>query len=307
MGRLMSSELDRDRPLWECWVVEGLPGGPVGAHLQGPPLHGRRHRRVSDCSRHCSTSTPTPTWPSRSRGAPRRSRPARRWSSDAWAGCLGDACRAAGSGAPGGVRPLGGGPWRRRAVLGHRCDSPASSSTHPDNALDGAVGPHRVWAHSSATIADVKRIRTAFGGTLNDVVLAAVTAGYRELLIARGDDPVDGHAPDAGAGVGAWHRRSGRAGQPGLGILYDLPVGIEDPVERLAAVHEQMGGPEGVAHVRGGRRGDLGREPHAADGRRHGNPVDHAGRGVPPAALDEHGHHQRARSRSSRCTAWAGG
>ena len=55
MGRVMSARLDRDRPLWEYWLVEGLAGGPVGADLQGPPLHGRRrlrHRPLPRRARH---------------------------------------------------------------------------------------------------------------------------------------------------------------------------------------------------------------------------------------------------------------
>ena len=40
-----------------------------------------------------------------------------------------------------------------------------------------------------ATLDDVRTIRLAFGGTVNDVVLAAVTSGFRALVVARGEDP----------------------------------------------------------------------------------------------------------------------
>ena len=45
MARLMSQPLDRNRPLWETWIVDGLPERALGSHHQGPPLHGRRHLR----------------------------------------------------------------------------------------------------------------------------------------------------------------------------------------------------------------------------------------------------------------------
>ena len=54
--------------------------------------------------------------------------------------------------------------------------------------IEGQIGPHRAWGHPSVSLADVKAICATFGGTVNDVVLSAVSGGYRRLLIDRGDD-----------------------------------------------------------------------------------------------------------------------
>jgi diacylglycerol O-acyltransferase / wax synthase len=97
-----------------------------------------------------------------------------------------------------------------------------------------------VWTHSSASIDEVRRIRKTLGGTLNDVVLGAVANGYRELLLSRGEDadtavirtlvPVSVRTEDA---RGVFDNRVSA-------ILYELPVHLADPVERLEAVRAQM-------------------------------------------------------------------
>lgn len=238
MGRLMSSELDRRRPLWECWVVEGLPADRWALvckvhHCMVDGIAGvGLLEALLDIDPEADLVEPEPWVP-----APEPSGAA--MVVDAWAGVLGDAFDQLGA-----VPRAVSDPVAAARGVGELCSGMARFARQlvyaPDNALDGAVGPHRVWAHSSATIADVKRIRTAFGGTLNDVVLAAVTAGYRELLIARGDDPSTVTfrtlVPVSVRGTDA----RGVADNRVSGILYDLPVGIEDPVARLAAVHEEM-------------------------------------------------------------------
>ena len=78
-GRVMSQQLDRHKPLWEMWMVEGLERGALGAALEDPPLHGRRrvgHRPDDAC---CSTPSATRPRPdARAVGARARAEHARR-------------------------------------------------------------------------------------------------------------------------------------------------------------------------------------------------------------------------------------
>ena len=235
----MSSELDRNRPLWECWVVQGLPADRWALvckvhHCMVDGISGvGLLEALLDLDADAVVAEPLPWQP-----APEPSGAA--LVADAWAGLLGDLA--------GQLRDVPGvvaDPLRAVRTLGDTGAGMVRFARQlvyaPDNALDGAVGPHRVWSHSSATIPDVKRIRTAFGGTLNDVVLAAVTRGYRDLLIARDEDP---STTTLRTLVPVSVRGSDGRGVPDnrvSAILYDLPVGIDDPVERLEAVHEQMG------------------------------------------------------------------
>ncbi len=123
----------------------------------------------------------------------------------------------------------------RRAVKG------GSAST-----LNGPIGPSRRYTWTSYSLADVKRVRKALGGTLNDIVVATATRGFRDLLLARGEDvedrtvrviiPIALHARDAkGTAVasGLYENRI-------TGVFADLPVGEPDPVERARMIREQL-------------------------------------------------------------------
>jgi WS/DGAT/MGAT family acyltransferase len=106
--------------------------------------------------------------------------------------------------------------------------------------LTGPIGPRRRWRRTRVSLDDVKAIRAAFGGTVNDVALTAVTRGFRELLSTRGES-LEGRAvitlvpvstrPDAARGV-LDNRVSA--------VYARLPVGVEDPVSTLEAVRAQM-------------------------------------------------------------------
>jgi WS/DGAT/MGAT family acyltransferase len=106
--------------------------------------------------------------------------------------------------------------------------------------LNGPSGPHRRWEWTQANLAEVKRIRTVLGGTVNDVVLAAVTRGFRDLLAGRGQlaagqsvrslVPVSVRAPS----------EKGTLNNRVSAVLVNLPVGESDPGTRLALLRAQM-------------------------------------------------------------------
>jgi len=104
--------------------------------------------------------------------------------------------------------------------------------------------PHRRYSWASTSVDEVRKVRKAFGGSFNDVVLAATAGAFRQLLLSRGESverPVRSLVPVSVRTRDTSGRRSATAPWPQVsGMFADLPVGIEDPVERLAAVTSQM-------------------------------------------------------------------
>jgi diacylglycerol O-acyltransferase / wax synthase len=110
------------------------------------------------------------------------------------------------------------------------------------SSLVGSVGPHRTWSCAQVRLSDVKSVRTALGGTVNDVVLAIVAGGLRNLLSSRGE-PVADRTIRALVPVSV--RRPGERGVYNnrvSAMFAELPIGVADPEARLAAVRAQMDG-----------------------------------------------------------------
>ena len=110
------------------------------------------------------------------------------------------------------------------------------------SSLTGPVGPHRTWSSAHLRLSDVKAVKAAVGGTVNDVVLTIVSGGLRELLKARGED-VEDRAVRALVPVSV--RRPGERGVYNnrvSAMFAELPVGIVDPLARLSVVRAQMDG-----------------------------------------------------------------
>jgi diacylglycerol O-acyltransferase len=233
VGRVMSQQLDRHKPLWETWMIEGLGenrwalltkvhhsvvDGVAGAELLSAIL---------DEDRETDAPEP-PEWrPERQPGGPEL------------------ALRALGERALSpyeAVRSLVSAP-RQAAELGAATAQGALTlagvvKPPPSSSLNGPIGPHRRWDWARSELSDVKRVRKAFGGTVNDVVLTTIAGGFRHLLSSRGESPDRDVRTLVPVSVRATDERT--YNNRVSAIFADLPVCIEDPVRRLAAVHEQM-------------------------------------------------------------------
>jgi diacylglycerol O-acyltransferase len=105
--------------------------------------------------------------------------------------------------------------------------------------LSGSLGRRRLYRWTEVPLDEVLAVRRALGGTVNDVVLCAVTRGFRDLLLARGehlgDHTVRTLVPVSVRG-GDQHAPDNRVSA----LLAELPVVVADPVARLREVVARM-------------------------------------------------------------------
>jgi diacylglycerol O-acyltransferase / wax synthase len=233
VGRVMSQQLDRHKPLWEMWMIEGLA---QGRWMLLSKVH---HSMVDGVSGAELLSSMLDSEPEPEPSSPAAWTPERQPSGAELAGsALADRARSPFEG----VRSLADSP----RAAGRRVIETAEGlltlsgilRAPPSSSLNGPIGPHRRWDFARSSLSEVRLIRDAFGGTVNDVVLTAITGGFRELLLSRGeraDRVVRSLVPVSvrGADEHAYNNRVSA-------IFADLPVEIEDPVQRLAAVRMQM-------------------------------------------------------------------
>lgn len=239
VGRVMSQNLDRGKPLWEMWVVEGLSDG------QWALLSKVHHCMVDGVA---GTDLMTVLLDKERDPAP----PA----PDTWTPMPGPgtARLLAEAIAPLAVNPLAaaerlGGALRAPRELAGLLEDTSRGligmsglvRRPPHSSLNGPLGPHRRWGWARGRLSDVQAVRGALGGTVNDVVLAAITGGFRDLLSARGESvdrvlrtlvPVSVRRPGE---RGSYNNRVSA-------MFAELPVGIDDPDLRLDSIRMQMAG-----------------------------------------------------------------
>jgi diacylglycerol O-acyltransferase len=240
-ARVFSQQLDRSKPLWEMWLMEGLDDGSFA-------LLTKAHHAMIDGIAGVDLATvlfdlgPSPTpiddnlepWvpepdpnPIELLGAGVSGMAKASVSVTAKAltalrtpeRALHDACVAA--------EGLGEIAW-------------AGLNPAPPTPLNVAIGPHRRFTGVVSDLADFKTVKNAFGGTVNDVVLAVVAGALRWWLQLHG---VRTEGLELRALVPVSVRTQDQRGDPGnrlAAMRGPLPVWVDDPVERLDVVRGAM-------------------------------------------------------------------
>ncbi len=242
-GRVFAQQLDRDKPLWELWLVDGLEGDRFAL------LSKTHHALVDgvsgvDIMSVLFDTSPEPAAPPD---------PGRRWlprplpsQAELLAEALleratmpGEAARTlrAVFRAP---RQIASGLVNAAAGVGAMAW--AGLNPAPASPYNRDIGPHRRFTWVRTDLADVKAIKNELGGTVNDVVLASVAGALGRHLRRRGQR-TDGLELKAMVPVSV--RADAERGQLGnkvAAIMAPLPVWCQEPVARLDIVSEQMKG-----------------------------------------------------------------
>jgi diacylglycerol O-acyltransferase len=247
---IASWPLDRRRPLWEIWVLEGLEGGKVGflAKIHHAVADGvaaaELLANVMTVGQEPSEPPPGDGW----RGEPLPGR----W--HLLVAALFDLVRTLAA-VPAllkrtvvGIRRAG----RHRKIVDADAAPPVPLLHTPKTPFNGALTAQRSFATTTVSLEDVKRVKSAFDVTVNDVVLAMVGASLRGYLDRRGalpDRPLVAGVPVATPAPGDEGPRL--SGNRVSNLFTSLRTDVVDPVERLRAIsavtrsakeiHELMG------------------------------------------------------------------
>jgi WS/DGAT/MGAT family acyltransferase len=244
VGRVMAQPLDRSKPLWEIWVVEGLEEGRWSIlakthHALVDGVSGTDLLAViMDLTPNADRPEHPPEW------TPHAEPSSTELVVDAIENMVHspyEQLRAARAQ----TRLL----RQATAYVGEVMSGVFALSglvrPTPVSSLNGPLGPHRRYAWATTTVADIRTVRKEHGGTFNDVILACITNGFRELLLSRDEDvervvrtlvPVSVRARDeSGRAVG-----DGTYENKVSAMFAELPVEIDDPVWRLKVITDQM-------------------------------------------------------------------
>ena len=238
-GRILSQKLDRTKPLWEMWVIEGVEGGRFAVvtkahHCMVDGAAGAELLAALLSDTPTTEIEPAPPWVPRKR--------------------------------PTSTEMLGGEITRRLAGASALLDGAARALSRPgelvrearetadgllqtlsgaatpasDTPLNPWIGPHRRFDWARFDLEEVKEVKRAYGATVNDVVLATVSGAVRRFLEIRG--MVIKEDFDFRAMIPVNLRGSGdhRGGNHVAQMLASLPVQIRDAGEAVRQVRETV-------------------------------------------------------------------
>lgn len=242
IGRIVSQILDRGKPLWEMWIVDGLEDGRFAAitkvhHCMADGV-GSLELMANLLSPEPSESfEPGPLWmprPAPERRQLLRDTLNRRIEAPFEIGR--ELMRAARTPR----RSLEQLSETTRALLEARTFMSEPASETPVNQ---PLGPHRRFDWLAMDLTAVKEVKNRVGGTVNDVALASMTGGFSRFLELRGVTPKQQGALDFRCACPVNMRTESQNGELGnrvSNVIVKLPLAERDPLRRLEAVRATM-------------------------------------------------------------------
>src|SRR5512135_1651534 len=243
IGRIESQPLDRSRPLWELYLVEGLEGGKVAMiykshHVMVDGITALDINSVLYDPIPEPQSTPLQPWQPKPEPSGAFLVADAVWELVRRPAVLVDSVRA---GVVASVSDPRGFVGRLAGGLGGVAAAARTQARPaPSSPLNVSIGEQRRYGMARTDLGDYKRVRKSHGGTINDVVLATVSGALRAFLLARGAPVTPATTLRAMAPVSVRRLDDHTAGNVISDYFVDLPVGEGDPVARLHQVSRAM-------------------------------------------------------------------
>src|SRR4051794_1682917 len=240
-ARVFSQRLDRSKPLWETWLVQGLEQNRFA-------LISKTHHSLIDGVAGVDLASvlfdlsPVPSKVDPEPWTPHPEPTDAELVAEGVKGLVRRPFSLAGQ-ALGAVRK----PGRALSTVRESTEALgevvwAGMNPAPEVPLNVPIGPHRRLQSVRASLEDFKTVKRAFGGTVNDVVLAVVAGALRRWLRSRGVR-TEGMELRALVPMSIRSEEEMSAGGNRIAAMRGpLPVYVDDPVERLNVVREAMSG-----------------------------------------------------------------
>src|SRR3954452_7286860 len=242
-ARVHSQRLDRSKPLWETWLVQGLEDNRFA-------LISKTHHALVDGVAGVDLATvlfdlepvPEPTPHEGEPWVPQPEPSGLQLAARGVQGLLRTPFELTGKAISAASHPTQSLEVAREAVEGVGEVAWAGLNPAPGTPLNVPIGPHRRFAFVRNELSDFKRVKDGVGGTVNDVVLTVVAGALRTWLRSRGvrTEGLELRAlvPVSIRGQDEHHQLGNRI----AAMRGPLPVYVEDPVARLQVVRHAMEG-----------------------------------------------------------------